>query len=89
MPDWCVETGRERLFLSIHSAGACGVIAYELRCRRLDRIDRRIVAAFSTALIHRRVENDLRRLHHDVGSVVFLQLGVVFAVLLAFVFSEA
>src|ERR1700730_5764760 len=48
-----------------------------------------IVAAFATALIHRRVEIDLRRLHHDVGSVVFLQLGVVFAVLLAFVFSEA
>ena len=48
-----------------------------------------IVAAFATALIHRRVEIDLRRLRHDVGSVVFLRLGVVFAVLLAFVFSEA
>jgi len=66
-----METGRETLFLSIHSAGACGVIAYELRCRRLDRIDRR----------HRRCVRN--------GSVVFLQLGVVFAVLLAFVFSEA
>ena len=29
----------------------------------------------------------LRR-HHEIGSAVFLQLGVVFAVLLAFVFSE-
>ncbi|MGH6794549.1 MAG: hypothetical protein ACREDH_04970 [Methylocella sp.] len=48
-----------------------------------------VVAAFATALIQRRVEIDLRRHHHDVGSVVFLQLGVVFAVLLAFVFSEA
>ncbi|MGH6839278.1 MAG: hypothetical protein ACREDT_10870 [Methylocella sp.] len=48
-----------------------------------------VVAAFATALIQRRVEIDLRRHHHDVGSVVFLQLGVVFGVLLAFVFSEA
>jgi hypothetical protein len=47
-----------------------------------------IVAAFATAFIHRRVGIDLRRHHHEVGSVVFLQLGVVFAVLLAFVFSE-
>jgi hypothetical protein len=42
-----------------------------------------IVAAFATAFIHRRVGIDLRRHHHEVGSVVFLQLGVVFAVLLA------
>src|ERR1700686_3110488 len=48
-----------------------------------------VVAAFATALIQRRIGIDLRRHHHDVGSVVFLQLGVVFAVLLAFVFSEA
>lgn len=48
-----------------------------------------VVAAFATALIQRRIRIDLRRHHHDVGSVVFLQLGVVFAVLLAFVFSEA
>jgi hypothetical protein len=45
-------------------------------------------AAFATGIIQRRVEIDVRRRHHDVGSVVFLQLGVVFAVLLAFVFSE-
>jgi Protein of unknown function (DUF4239) len=48
-----------------------------------------VVAAFATVLIQRRIGIDLRRHHHDVGSVVFLQLGVVFAVLLAFVFSEA
>ena len=47
------------------------------------------IAAFATALIHRHFEIDIRRRHHDVGSVVFLQLGVVFAVLLAFVFNEA
>lgn len=47
-----------------------------------------IVAAFITALLHRLIEFDLRRHHHDAGSVVFLQLGVVIAVLLAFVFNE-
>jgi hypothetical protein len=47
-----------------------------------------VVAAVATAFIQRDVEIALRRQHHDVGSVVFLQLGVVFAVLLAFVFSE-
>src|SRR5262245_23605131 len=47
-----------------------------------------IVAAFVTGLLHRIIEFDLRRHHHDAGSVVFLQLGVVFAVLLAFVFNE-
>src|ERR1700684_10139 len=47
------------------------------------------LAAITTIIVQGRVEIDLRRRHHDVGSVVFLQLGVVFAVLLAFVFSEA
>lgn len=55
----------------------------------LDRDDRRGLAAITTITVQGRVEIDLRRRHHDVGSVVFLQLGVVFAVLLAFVFSEA
>lgn len=45
-------------------------------------------AAFATGFLHHITEFDLRRHHHDVGSVVFLQLGVVFAVLLAFVFNE-
>src|SRR5262245_41679655 len=47
-----------------------------------------IVAALITGLLHHLIEFDLRRHHHDAGSVVFLQLGVVFAVLLAFVFNE-
>lgn len=47
------------------------------------------IAALVTLVIRRRVGVEFRRHHHDVGSVVFLQLGVVFAVLLAFVFSEA
>lgn len=48
------------------------------------------LAAMIAALIMQRlVAVDLRRKHHDVGSTVFLQLGVVFAVLLAFVFDEA
>jgi hypothetical protein len=47
-----------------------------------------IAAVFVTMFFHRLIEFDLRRHHHDVGSVIFLQLGVVFAVLLAFVFNE-
>jgi hypothetical protein len=46
-------------------------------------------AAFAAVIACRLIGIDVRRRHHDVGSVVFLQLGVVFAVLLAFVFSEA
>jgi hypothetical protein len=48
-----------------------------------------LVAASVTTLSHRFIKTEFRRRHHEVGSVVFLQLGVVFAVLLAFVFSEA
>jgi uncharacterized membrane protein len=40
-------------------------------------------------LIHRLVHIETRRRHQEVGTMVFLQLGVLFAVLLAFVFSEA
>ena len=39
--------------------------------------------------VHRLVHIDTRKRHQDVGTMVFLQLGVLFAVLLAFVFSEA
>ena len=39
-------------------------------------------------LVRLRVRTEMRRQHHEVGTAVFLQLGVVFAVLLAFVFSE-
>ncbi len=40
-------------------------------------------------VVHRGVHIDTRRRHQEVGTAVFLQLGVLFAVLLAFVFSEA
>ncbi|MDR3534891.1 MAG: DUF4239 domain-containing protein [Acetobacteraceae bacterium] len=39
-------------------------------------------------LIRRAVGLDVLRRHHEVGSAVFQQLGVVFAVLLAFVFNQ-
>lgn len=47
------------------------------------------VSSVVTIVIQHRIAIEFRRHHHEVGSVVFLQLGVVFAVLLAFVFSEA
>ncbi|WP_297297473.1 DUF4239 domain-containing protein [uncultured Methylovirgula sp.] len=46
-------------------------------------------AAGVTLFVQKSVAAELRREHHEVGSTVFLQLGVIFAVLLAFVFSEA
>jgi hypothetical protein len=48
-----------------------------------------LAAASATLWAQKTVNTDLRREHHDVGATVFLQLGVIFAVLLAFVFSEA
>jgi hypothetical protein len=45
-------------------------------------------AALGSYIISRRVSLEARLDHHAVGSQVFLQLGVMFAVLLAFVFSE-
>jgi hypothetical protein len=39
-------------------------------------------------LLRRLVALEVRRRHHEVGTAVFLQLGVVFAVLLAFAFNE-
>jgi hypothetical protein len=39
-------------------------------------------------MVHRHVHVELRRRHNEIGTAVFLQLGVIFAVLLAFVFSE-
>jgi heme/copper-type cytochrome/quinol oxidase subunit 3 len=46
-------------------------------------------AAGLSYAVHRLVHVDTRRRHQEVGVSVFLQLGVLFAVLLAFVFSEA
>ena len=48
-----------------------------------------LAAAGMTLFVQRFVAVDLRHEHHEVGSTIFLQLGVIFAVLLAFVFSEA
>ena len=48
-----------------------------------------LIAALATVVLQSFVAFDFRRKHHEVGSTVFLQLGVVFAVLLAFAFDEA
>src|SRR5215472_5961508 len=47
-----------------------------------------IAAAFICTLLHRIVHRDTFRRYHEVGYAVFLQLGVIFAVLLAFVFNN-
>lgn len=47
-----------------------------------------LVAAIGSMVVHRTVHVELRRRHNEIGTAVFLQLGVIFAVLLAFVFSE-
>ena len=47
-----------------------------------------LLAAFTCALLHRIVHHDTFRRYHEVGYAVFLQLGVIFAVLLAFVFNN-
>jgi hypothetical protein len=46
------------------------------------------LAALLTLVVHRKVRIDALRRHHEIGSAVFLQMGVVFAVLLAFVFNQ-
>ena len=47
-----------------------------------------LVAASICALLHRILHRDTFRRSHEVGYAVFLQLGVIFAVLLAFVFNN-
>lgn len=51
-----------------------------------------IVCALATTaaslLVDRTIGLDARRRHHDVGSPVFQVIGVMFSVILAFVFSE-
>src|SRR5215467_10340704 len=47
-----------------------------------------LVAAFICALLHCIIHHDTFRRYHEVGYAVFLQLGVIFAVLLAFVFNN-
>jgi hypothetical protein len=47
-----------------------------------------LVVAVATVLVQRFLALDIRRQHHEIGNPVYLQIGVMFAVLLAFVFSE-
>jgi hypothetical protein len=47
-----------------------------------------ITAGAATIAVRHVLDLEIRRQHHEVGSPVYLQIGVVFAVLLAFVFSE-
>ena len=47
-----------------------------------------LAGALSSIVVGRLVPIDARRRHQDVGGQVFQQVGVMFAVLLAFVFSE-
>lgn len=46
------------------------------------------VAALICALLHRFFHYDIFRRYHEIGYAVFLQLGVIFAVLLAFIFNN-
>jgi hypothetical protein len=45
-------------------------------------------AAVASWLVDTRIGLDMRQRHHEVGSAVFLQIGVLVSVLIAFVFSE-
>lgn len=47
-----------------------------------------LAAAAAAWLVDARVALDTRKRHHEVGNPVFLQVGVMFSVLLAFVFAE-
>ena len=47
-----------------------------------------LAAAFICVLLHWIVHRDAFRRYHEIGYAVFLQLGVIFAVLLAFVFNN-
>jgi hypothetical protein len=47
-----------------------------------------LVAVCLAALVRRALGLDIRRQHHAVGNSVYMQVGVVFAVMLAFIFNE-
>jgi hypothetical protein len=47
-----------------------------------------LLAGAVSRFVHHTIHIELRRKHNEIGTAVFLQLGVIFAVLLAFVFSE-
>jgi hypothetical protein len=69
-----------------------GIGAGQPRCRTLNLaglvLGTGLVAAFLCTLLHRIVHHDRFRRSHEVGYAVFLQFGVIFAVLLAFVFNN-
>jgi len=46
-----------------------------------------LVAGFAALLVDAVVSKEVRRSHHEVGGAVFQQMGVLFSVLLAFVFN--
>ena len=47
-----------------------------------------IASAIAALFVRGALDLDVRRQRHEVGSPIYLQIGVVFAVLLAFVFNE-
>jgi hypothetical protein len=47
-----------------------------------------VAAAGASNILRRRLRFETRQRHHDVGNPIFLQLGLLFAVLLAFVYSD-
>lgn len=47
-----------------------------------------IAAAAAAYLVWRLLDLGVCRRHHEVGNPIYLQIGVVFAVMLAFVFNE-
>lgn len=47
-----------------------------------------VATAAAASLVWRALGLDTRRRYHEVGNPIYLQIGVVFAVLLAFVFNE-
>jgi hypothetical protein len=47
-----------------------------------------VAASGASNILRRRLQLEARRRHHDVGNPIFLQLGLLFAVVLAFVYSD-
>ena len=48
-----------------------------------------VVTALASLVVFRSFEVEMRRRHLEVGTAIFLQLGVIYAVFLAFVFGQA
>lgn len=47
-----------------------------------------IASAIAALFVRGALDLDVRRRYHEVGNPIYLQIGVVFAILLAFVFNE-